>query len=86
MEAGYFLDIADNTGDEFSYEILPVDTANRIPKYHNPVTLIISVVCSRTIDSIHAPSFDVAQLVFKFCNISGDEFFGTEETKRSPYS
>ena len=32
--AGYFFDIADNTGDEFLYEILPVDTAKAIPTYH----------------------------------------------------
>ena len=31
MEAVYFLDISNNTGDGFSYEILPVDIENNIP-------------------------------------------------------
>ena len=32
MEADYFLDIADNTGDGYLYEILPVDTLTRNPQ------------------------------------------------------
>ena len=46
IEAGYLLDITDNTGDEFSYEILLVNTANKTPKYRNPVTFIRSGVRS----------------------------------------
>ena len=46
MKAGYFLDIADNTGDEVSYEILPLDETGKIPIHCNPVTLVRSVVRS----------------------------------------
>ena len=57
MEADYFFDISDNTRDRYSYEILPVDTATKISKNHNPVTLIGSVVCSSALDFNHVPSF-----------------------------
>ena len=86
MEAGYLLDIADNTGDVFSYEILPENTANKIPIHRNPVTLIRSVVRSRELDSTHAPSCVESQAGFKFYNRSDDELFGADETKHSPYS
>ena len=77
------MDIADNTGDGFSYEIISVFTANKIPKHYNPVTIIRSVVRSRALDSTHAPHCVETQAVFKFYNRSGDDFFGIEETKQS---
>ena len=51
MEAGYFLNIADNTGDELSYEIIPVNTVNKIPKSQNPVKLICRLTSSALFDS-----------------------------------
>ena len=83
MEAGYFLDIADNTGDDFSYEILPVNTENRIPIYRNPLILVRSVVRSRALDSTHVARCVKPQTGFKFYNRSGEELFGTEETNTS---
>ncbi len=44
MQAGFFLDIAENTGDGFSYEILHVLLIEDISSRRNPVTLIRSVV------------------------------------------
>ena len=84
MEAGYFLDIADNTEDEFSYEILPVDVANKIPKHYNQITLIRSVVRSWEIDLTHSPSCVESQTGFEFYNRSDDELFGTERINIVP--
>ena len=47
MEPGLFLDIADNTGDGFSYDILPVSLHKDIPCRRNPVTPIQLVVWPR---------------------------------------
>ena len=85
MEPGFFLYIAYNTGDGFSYEILSVDTVNKIPKHRNPITLIRNVVRSQVVDSSHAPSCVESKAAFKFYNRPGDELFGTEEEKYSPY-
>ena len=66
IEAGFFLNIADNTGYGVSYKILLLDTVKKIRKYRNPVTLIISVVRSWVLDSTHAPSRVESQACFKF--------------------
>ena len=80
MKAGYFLDVADCTGDGFSYEILPVNEKGKIPIHRNPVTLIRSVVRGRALNSTQAPSCVESKAGFKFFNRSGVELFGTEET------
>ena len=40
MEPCFFLDLADNTGDNFSYVVLPVKDRSNIPLYRRPVTLV----------------------------------------------
>ena len=47
MEPGFFLDLADNTGDGFSYELLPAFSFKDIPQRRNPVTLVRCVVRPR---------------------------------------
>ena len=86
MDACFFLDIVDNIGDGFSDRIFSADTANKIPKYHSPVTLNRSVVRSQALDYSHTPSCVESQADFKLYNKSGDELFGIEGTKYSPYS
>ena len=49
MQPGFFLDIAENTGDGFSYEIIPVLLIKDIPIRRNPVTLVRSVVRQRSL-------------------------------------
>ena len=39
-----FLDVADNTGDGFSYVILPVQSYKDIPTNTQPITLVRSVI------------------------------------------
>jgi len=43
MLPGFFLDIAENTGDGFFYVVLPVNNISDIPTARNPVTLVRSV-------------------------------------------
>lgn len=83
MEPVFFLDLANNTGDGISYEILPVRHFTEIPLRRNPVTLIRSVVRPRTIGSPFAPSCRVSPDGFKFFNRLGEELFGSEETEPS---
>ena len=40
IQPGFLLDIAESTGDRFSYEILPVLLIEDIPSRQNPVTLV----------------------------------------------
>ena len=56
MEPGIFLDLVENTGDNFSYVILPVNKYCDIPLRRNPVTLVRSVVRSRDIMSSDTPN------------------------------
>ena len=51
MEPGFFLDLAENTGDNLSYVLLPVNNYCDIPLRHNPVTIMRSVVRIRDIVS-----------------------------------
>ena len=46
MEPGFFLDMAENTGNNFSYVILPAELYSDIPLNRRPVTLVRSVVRS----------------------------------------
>ena len=83
MRPGFFLDIADNTGDGFSYEILPVKLIKNIPTYRNPVTLVRNVVRLRDLESSEVPKCTRTQDGFIFTNRSGDELFGSEEAVSS---
>ena len=42
------------------------------------------MLCSRALDSTHAPNYVESQAVFKFYNRSGEKLFGTEETDANP--
>jgi hypothetical protein len=83
MLPGFFLDIADNTGDGFSYEILPVKDIKAIPLRQNPVTLVRSVVHNRNVASSTIPTCRVSPIGFQFYNRDGIELFGTEEVEAS---
>ena len=85
IQPGFFLDIAENTGDGFSYEILPVLLIKDIPIRRNPVTLVRSVVRQRNlVTSDDAPRCVKSLTGFKFFNRNGDELFGTEEVDTTP--
>ena len=79
MEPGFFLDLADNTGDNFSYVILPGTTYSDIPLTNRPVTLVRSVVRGRDMDSEEVPmcTFNDEEFVFK--NRHGTDLIGNIE-------
>ena len=79
MKAGFFLDIAANTGDGFAYIILPVTTHADIPNRRSPVTLVRSVIRSRDLSNVEAPRCTQTLEGFKFYNRDGDELVGEEE-------
>ena len=79
MLPGFFLDIAENTGDGFSYVILPVNNISDIPTTRNPVTLVRSVVRNRDLSINLAPRCVETREGFKFYNRDNVEILGDEE-------
>ena len=53
MMSSFFLDMAEITGDNFSYVILPFKKYLKIPLDIRPLNLVQSVVRSRDIVSVH---------------------------------
>ena len=84
MEPGFFLDIADNTGDTFSYIVLPVKYWNEILVHRYPTTLVRSMLRSRIIDSPDSPTCVNSPEGFKVYNRHREELFGTEEMETHP--
>lgn len=80
MLPGFFLDMAENTGDNFSYVILPVEKYSAIPLDTRPVTVVCSVVRRHDIDSDHVPLCIRDTKGFKFMNQKGDELIGDTES------
>jgi len=79
MLPGFFLGIAENTGDRFSYVILPANNRNDIPVTRNPVTLVRSVIRKRNISSDSAPRCVQSREGFHFFTRDDVELFGDEE-------
>ena len=85
MSPGFFLCLAENTGDGFAYVILPAKEYKDIPLRRNPITLVRCVVRSRDLSSEFAPRCikeDDEQ--FKFFNSEGVELFGENELESDP--
>ena len=51
MRPGFFLDVADNSGDGSGYKILPAENYSDIPLGRRPVTFVNSVVRTRYLKS-----------------------------------
>ena len=87
MEPGFMLDIAENTGDAFSYVLLPVRSYVDIPTLHNPTTLVRSVVRTRDIAITDAIPPRCVQTVtgFAFYNKAGEVLLG-EDTLENHHS
>ena len=78
MKAGFFLDIADNTGDAFSYVILPATTVNDIPLDRDR-SIVRNIVRPRSLDCGVAPLAERVGDRIMFFNANGDELFGDAE-------
>ena len=87
MEPGFMLDIAENTGDAFSYVLLPVRSYVDIPTLRNPTTLVRSVVRTRDIAITDAIPPRCVQTVtgFAFYNEAGEVLLG-EDTLENHHS
>ena len=81
MRPGFFLKLAENTGDGFAYVILPALEYKDIPRTRNPTTLVRCVVRKRDISSHVAPRCKRVNGEFKFSNHKGDELIGDDELK-----
>ena len=78
MSPGFFLDIAENTGDTFSYKILPVKDVKDIPKHYDR-HILYNIVRPRDLDCSDAPRVTKVQGTLKFWNAQGEELFAQEE-------
>ena len=77
MSPGLFLNIAENTGDSFPYEILPVKDVLEIPlRHHNPI--VRKIVRPRDLDCSSASIVRKKNHYFTFWNSNGEELFSEE--------
>ena len=79
MSPGFFLCLAENTGDGFAYVVLPGTKYKDIPLYRNPVTLVRCVVRSRDLSSCNIPRCVKNDKGFTFLTDDGVELLGEEE-------
>ena len=80
MNPGFFLKLAENTGNGFAYVVLPAKTVEYIPRRRNPVTLVRSVVRSMDLSSSNVSRCIKDVAIFKFMNADGDELFVDTES------
>lgn len=80
MEPGLHSDGADNTGDSFSYIIMPVQTYEEIPM-RRPVTLVYGVVRSFNYSADYAPRWLSDDVGFKVFTNKGVAQVGEDELK-----
>ena len=78
MSPGFFLDLAENTGDGFSYVILPVKEVKDIPT-NRCWPIVRNIVRPRDLDTSSAPTVRDDGAGLKFFNDDGEEIFGEEE-------
>ena len=79
MSPGFFLCLAESTGDGFAYVVLPCTRHKDISLYRNPVTLVRCVVRSRDLASSNAPRCIKDDKGFTFTTHDGVELLGEEE-------
>ena len=84
MSPGFFLCLAENTGDGFAYVVLPGKEYKDISIHHNPVTLVRCVVRGRDLSSVSVPSCIQDDDEFKIYNSQGIELVGDELLEADP--
>ena len=78
MSPGFFLNIAKNTGNLFSYEILPIAYLVGIPLYYY-FPIVCNIVRPRSLDCSSALIVKENNRYFTFWNAKGEELFSGEE-------
>ena len=71
MEPGFFLKLADNTGDSFAYEILPARSYEDIPLRKNPTVLVRCIVREREYGDDKAPLYRKEDVKIDIYNSGG---------------
>ena len=89
MQPGFFLKLADNTGDSFAYEILPRKCYEDIPLRRNPTVLVRCVVRERDYGADKAPLYTEQKRYLSVFDSEGKEvpfpeFDKQEATLTSP--
>lgn len=72
MQPGFFLGLAENVGDGFAYEILPVKDYSNMPLHRCLATVIRSIVRQRELTDFEAPYITLENLVWTVTNRHGD--------------
>ena len=75
---GYFLVLAENISDGFTYIVLPDKEYKDIPTHRNPETLVRYIVVSQYLTSSCIPRCIKYDGGFKFFNSGGSELIGEE--------
>ena len=78
MKPGFFMDVADNTGDGFSYIILPAKTIDDIP-LNRDRSIVRNIVRPRSLDCATAPLVERVGDRILFFNANGAEIYGEAE-------
>ena len=78
MKPGFFLSLAENTGDGFAYVLLPVETLEELPTRRNPTTLTRCVVRARDTSSCDIPQCQKDGEDIVITNSSGKVLIGDE--------
>ena len=84
MEAGFFLDLVENTRDNSCHNILPVNNYCDIPLRRNSVTLVRSVVQSHDIVTSDNPSCVELPEELSIYNTHGEDLLEPEKTETCP--
>ena len=71
MEPGFFLKLADNTGDSFAYEILPGKEYKDIPLRRNPTVLVRCIVRERDYGDNNVPTYRKDPVNLEVLNSNG---------------
>ena len=78
MSPGFFLNIAENTSDSFSYEILPAKDVKDISlRHHYPI--VRNIFQPINLDCTNAPNIIKDNEYFTFWNNKGEGLFSKEE-------
>ena len=78
MSPGFFLDIAKNTGDTFSYIILPGLSIDDIPTKGRIYPLVRNIVRKCNMEDNDAPIVRRSMEALSFYNTNGDELVGDD--------
>ena len=81
MSPGFFLKLAENTGDDFAYHVLVANNIKDIPQHRNLVVLVRCVVRRSDLVPSDEPRCSKDVDWFRFYKTNGDELFSNVENE-----